>query len=256
MLEKILEKLGLSEKESKVYLATLELAQDSVQNIAKKAGVNRPTAYFVLEHLMELGLVSTLEHGKKTLFVAENPKELESLLENEKQEIENRKIELKESMNQLLAIYNAKQGKPAVRYFEGKEGLVALDKYGEERVKKGSTIYYLLPVDLLGKYFPVRRTDAMRERIAHKVWSKVIYTYSDKSQIQSASKDKEELRIAKYIPRDRCPFDVLISIYPDDLIKFYYIDEIHPYGVAIESADFARNMRMFFELAWLGADKL
>ncbi|MCL5407433.1 MAG: helix-turn-helix domain-containing protein, partial [Patescibacteria group bacterium] len=125
----ILEKLGLSEKEAKVYLATLELAQDTVQNIAKKAGVNRPTTYFILKKLMQLGLISTLEKGKKTLFIAENPKELENLLDERVRDIERGRKELKDNMNQLLAIYNIKQGKPIVKYFEGLDGLEAMDRY-------------------------------------------------------------------------------------------------------------------------------
>lgn len=249
-----LEKLGLSEKEAKVYLAALELGQDSVQNIAKKAGVNRPTAYFILEKLMELGLVSTLEHGKKTLFVAESPKELENLIENEKRAIEDRKAELKESMNQLLAIYNAKEGKPIVRYFEGKDGLIALDKYGEEMIKKGEEIFYVTPVDIVRKYFPDRRKEALEDRIKTKVRSRVIYTYDNPDDIWSPERNARDLREAKYLPRDKFPFDVIISIYPKNLIKFYYLDVAKPYGVAIESQEFARNMRMFFELAWIGAD--
>lgn len=254
MLEKLLEKLGLSEKESKVYLAALELGQESVQNIAKKAEVNRPTAYFILERLMELGLVSTLEHGKKTLFVAENPKELESLLEDEHRQIESRKNELKESMNQLLAIYNAKEGKPVVRYFEGKEGLIALDKYGEDKIKKGEEVLYVTPVDIVRKYFPERRKDALSDRVKHQVRSRVIYTYTDEKDVWSKERNKKELRVAKYLPRDKFPFDVIISIYPRKLIKFYYLSDTRPYGVAIESDEFANNMRMFFELAWIGAD--
>lgn len=42
MLERVLEKFGLSEKEAKIYLATLELGQATVQQIAKKAGLVRP----------------------------------------------------------------------------------------------------------------------------------------------------------------------------------------------------------------------
>ena len=42
-LDKELQKIGLSEKEAKVYLAALELGQASVQNIARKAEVNRAT---------------------------------------------------------------------------------------------------------------------------------------------------------------------------------------------------------------------
>lgn len=256
MLEKILEKLGLSEKEAKVYLATLELGQDSVQNIAKKADVNRPTAYFIMERLMELGLISTLEHGKKTFFVAESPKELENLLNREKQEIENRRSELKESMNQLLAIYNAREDKPVVRYFEGREGLTALDKYGEEKVKKGSEVFYVLPVDIVQKFFPERRKEALSDRVKNKVKSRVIYTYTDKSSIKSYEEDAKELRTAKYLPREKFPFDVIFVIYPSNIIKLMYLSEANPYGVAIESGEFAKNLRLFFELAWLGASKI
>lgn len=250
-MEKILEQLGLSEKEAKVYLAALELGQDSVQNIAKKAGVNRPTAYFVLERLMELGLVSTLEHGKKTLFVAENPKELENLLENEKREIESRRSELKESMNQLLAIYNIKEGKPVVRYFEGADGLEALDRYGHDKLKRNSEMLSISPIDLVEKYFPNRRLNSLKERVKFGIKSRTIYTHEG-GPIASF-KNKKELRDGVFIPRDKFPINATISIYPGIGIKLYYFDSNKPYGVLIESKDLADNFALFFELAWKGA---
>ena len=45
MLNLELRKLGLKEKEVSVYLAALELGFTSVQNIAKHAGLSRPTVY-------------------------------------------------------------------------------------------------------------------------------------------------------------------------------------------------------------------
>lgn len=42
-LENKLKELGLADKEARVYLASLELGSDTVQNIAKKSGVNRAT---------------------------------------------------------------------------------------------------------------------------------------------------------------------------------------------------------------------
>lgn len=251
MLEKLLEKLGLSEKESKVYLAALELGQESVQNIAKKAEVNRPTAYFILERLMELGLVSTLEHGKKTLFVAENPKELENLLENEHRQIESRKDELKESMNQFLAIYNAKQGKPVVRYFEGVDGLEALDRYGYDKMKKNSEIFSIAPIDLIEQNFPARRHQAIKDRIKLGLRSKLIYTH-DAGKIYK-TKSKEDLRETRFIPRSKFPLDGSISIYPEWGIKIFYYNLSNPYGVMIESKEIARNMKILYDLAWDGA---
>lgn len=251
---KILEKIGLSEKEAKVYLATLELGQDSVQNIAKKAGVNRPTAYFILEKLMELGLISTLEHGKKTLFVAESPKELDNLIENEKRAIEDRKTELKESMNQLLAIYNAKEGKPIVRYFEGADGLEALDRYGHDKLKKNTEMLSITPIDIIEKYFANRRQQSLQERIKLGIQSRAIYTH-EKGKIPNFQNEKE-LRKGVYISREQFPIDATISIYPDWGLKLYYFNPTKPYGVVIESKELAKNFKLFFELAWVGAKSI
>lgn len=56
--EKILQELGLTEIEAKIYLASLELGTDTVLKIAKKAEVKRPTAYIALDSLFSKGFVS------------------------------------------------------------------------------------------------------------------------------------------------------------------------------------------------------
>jgi len=247
----ILEKLGLTEKEAKVYLATLELAQDTVQNIAKKAGVNRPTAYFILEKLMKMGLVSTLEQGKKTLFIAESPRELEHILDKEIKEIEDAKTELKDTMNQLMAIYNVREGKPVVKYFEGADGLEAMDRYGHNLLKRNEEILGIAPIDVLEKYFPKRREDSLKERIKQGVKSRTIYTH-EKGEFATA-KNKTELREGIMIPRQKFPFNATIAIYPQWGIKLFYFDPVNPFGVVIESKELAYNLKLFFELAWEGA---
>ena len=70
--------LGLNEKEAKVYLAALELGKSSVQNIAKKADVNRATTYVVIEALIKRGLMSSANENKKQYFIAEAPEKLKS----------------------------------------------------------------------------------------------------------------------------------------------------------------------------------
>ncbi|MBI4087815.1 TrmB family transcriptional regulator, partial [Candidatus Kaiserbacteria bacterium] len=70
-MPKELEDLGLSEKEARVYLAALELGQNTAERIAKQASVNRSTTYVQLDSLMKMGLISTHEEDKKTLFAPE-----------------------------------------------------------------------------------------------------------------------------------------------------------------------------------------
>ncbi len=113
--------LGLAPKEAETYIAMLELGPASVQDIAKKAGINRTTTYVMLEGLKRHGLVSTFEKGKKTLFSAENPEQLVEILTRQSQVINAKKSKLEESLPRLLAIFNSTGDKPRVRFLEGEE---------------------------------------------------------------------------------------------------------------------------------------
>ena len=56
--EEALKGLNLSDKEINVYLSLLMLGQSSVNNIAKKANLNRISTYDLLKALLERGFVS------------------------------------------------------------------------------------------------------------------------------------------------------------------------------------------------------
>jgi len=71
----LLERFGLSDKESALYMALLELGQADVAAIATKAGVKRPTAYVLLDSLKDKGFVS-LQDGSGRQYLAEDPRKL------------------------------------------------------------------------------------------------------------------------------------------------------------------------------------
>ncbi|MBI5530799.1 MAG: hypothetical protein HY918_04895 [Candidatus Doudnabacteria bacterium] len=111
----VLNKIGLEEKESAVYLALLELGTADVGAISSKAGIKRPTCYLVLDGLKNRGLVSQVP-AKVSLFTAEGPEKLSGEL-YKKQEL------LKRFLPNLQALHNSKKEKPQVKLFEGKEGI-------------------------------------------------------------------------------------------------------------------------------------
>jgi len=250
MLETLI-KLGLSEKEAKVYLAMLELGEDTAQNIAKKAAVNRATTYVVLEKLMRLGIASTVERGKKSVFIAENPQELVNILEEEKREVDKRKTYLDTAMNQLQAIYNKNQDKPIVRFFEGADGLEALDRYGKDDVPRNSEMLNMMPIDVIEENFGARRQSGLSERVKRGIISRSIYTRKE-GKLPNET-DLKELREGIFIPREKLPIDASVVIHPDWGIKLYHFEKNNPYGVLIQSPGLARNLKYLFELAWKGA---
>ncbi len=126
LIELELRKLGLTEKEVKVYLAGLELGPNSVQNIAKKPELARPTTYEIIKKLEEKRLfVETKQKGKR-FFTAKSPESILGVLRTQRREIEEKEREFIRIISVLETKYsNEKEG---VQVFKGKEGLKALEE--------------------------------------------------------------------------------------------------------------------------------
>ena len=121
--------VGLSDKEARVYVAMLELGPASVQEISQRSDVNRATTYLMLDALKERGLVSSYEDAKKTVYVAETPKKLVDLIEQEARSIDEKREKVVFFVPELEALYRTQRNKPVVRFYEGEEGLRSLRDY-------------------------------------------------------------------------------------------------------------------------------
>lgn len=247
ILSKELIKIGLSPKGAKIYLAALELGYASVMEIAKKAEINRPTAYVILENLMKKGLISTFEKGKKRYFAAESPDKLEDLVQKNKLEISKQEKELKTLIPELNVLYNLGGEKPKVRFFEGKEGLRSIR---EDMLKsKIKRLDEIIPLDDVYKALPPSPTDHRKEmaRKLKNVKAKIIYTTSRGSILHK----KEGFKERRFVPINKFPFSSEINIYDNKIAVASCKGKIT--GVIIESREMASTMRYLFNLAWEGA---
>ncbi|USN54328.1 MAG: hypothetical protein H6765_07295 [Candidatus Peribacteria bacterium] len=57
----VLKRYGLSEKEAKIYLTTLELGSAPASTIGRRAGIKRVTAYALLQDLKRKQIVLSVE---------------------------------------------------------------------------------------------------------------------------------------------------------------------------------------------------
>src|SRR3990167_2765077 len=125
MLEKYLQDIGLSDKESTVYLSLIQVDNASVLDLSKKTKLKRPTVYVILESLSKKGLVSETTIGKKTHYQAEPPERLETFVEKRKIALEESQRTLKDVIPQIKSIARETGERPVVKYFEGKEGIIS-----------------------------------------------------------------------------------------------------------------------------------
>lgn len=255
MLKDILKQLGLSEKESLIYLSSLELGTQPVSVIAKKATLKRTTTYVTLVGLISRGLVS--QHAKKNLkyFSATDPKNLLKLLEREKEVFIEKETLLKNSLVNFYKLIQPQTVAPKVRYFEGVQGIKqvmedtltsktplccysTIDKwYAREDLKKYILNYGMDRVKK--KKLPLRSilTDTPLTRDYLKVYPK------NKSKKLSES---------RWLPKGIEPFTNEINIY-DDKIAICSLDGKELLGIIIESKEIANTQRSIFELSWKSA---
>jgi len=130
-IELELRKLGLTEKEVKIYLAGLELGPDSVQKIAQITKITRPTVYEIIKKLEEKGLFAEIKqkshcsHTTKRFFVAQSPERILNILRTQKREIEEKEREFIRIIASLEEKYSKQEG---IRSYKGKERLKALEE--------------------------------------------------------------------------------------------------------------------------------
>lgn len=100
MLRTILRDIGLSEKESVIYLTVMEQGKITPADLARLTGINRTTVYAVAKELQKKGMISE-EHGTTTYLVANPPDELHTLLTREREQLRRKEHLVKSAITEL-----------------------------------------------------------------------------------------------------------------------------------------------------------
>lgn len=246
-LERELEKLGLTEKEAKVYLATLELGPHPVQDIARKAGVNRATTYVMIEALMQRGLMTSLERGKKRLFNAEPPDRLLSLVRVKERELQEQEREFAQVLPELRAILAASGERPRVRFFEGAEGLRAI----REEILSADAKEMWTALDATGTTQVLSpQENAEFDRRLREKGVQGCQLYVGMRPVEDLQQAHPHWKF-RSISADRCPITGEITVFGNKIFAFTIRGKL--IGAVIESEEIAKTLRSIFMLAWEGA---
>jgi sugar-specific transcriptional regulator TrmB len=115
METRILEGLGLSRNEAKIYLTLLRLGKANSAELARESGIHRINVYDVLNSLISKGIVSYISEGGMRFFKPESPEKLKEILFS-------KMASLDKVLPDLLTEYNAKKEACEVSILRGAEG--------------------------------------------------------------------------------------------------------------------------------------
>lgn len=120
---RLLDLLGLAEKDQQVYLALLKLGAAPLRRVSEESGLNRATAYDALKRLLSAGLVHYLDAKRHRFFVAEDPERLRGLVTRREVALQEARQKLEETIPKLRSLIGKEAYRPAVRYLEGASGI-------------------------------------------------------------------------------------------------------------------------------------
>jgi len=238
----ILEDLGLTGAEIKVFLSLLELGSSMAGEVVEKSGLQNAVVHRAFHSLAEKGLITYVQEGKTRRYQSIDPKQLINFLEE-------KKARLQKLLPELEAKRDLVKQKPQASIFQGVRGIKELLNLMLETNSRDYFAYggpqkaHELLNDIFWENFHKKRIkkEIKAQLIFHsslKWWAKDLNRLS-LTKVRTTEKDFEELTETVI-----CGERVGIIVYLD-----------RPFGFLIEEKTASRSYKKFFDLLWKIAKK-
>jgi len=240
----ILEQIGLTESEAKVYMALLKLGETTAGPIVNEAKVTRSKIYDILERLKNKGLISYIIKESIKYFSATSPSNILDYLDEKEEEIITEKKAVKNLLPQLEQQYKKIIENKIAEIYIGMKGMQnAFNLLVKEFSKKEE--YYAFGA---GKGENVEKIQIFfdrlhRERIKKNVKTKIIFNKSSIGLFKS--QEESNLVQVKYLIEST---PAAINIYKNYTIIAILIEE--PITFLIRNNDVASSFKAYFKVMW------
>jgi sugar-specific transcriptional regulator TrmB len=234
----ILEDLGLTNAEIKVYIALLELGSSSAGKIIEKSNLQNSVIHRSLHTLINKGLISYILEGKKRIYQASDPERFHNYIEEKKSRFDELLPELRKKQ------HFAEQPTKATIY-KGIKGIkeiytVLLNSGGKEynTFGGGKRVTYKIMTDTWWKNLHTKR-------IAKKIPSRQIFDNSIRSFGEQLNKKK--ITKIKFLSQEFEQLQETVII--GDYVAINLFTE-NPYGLLIKDPTVVQGYKKYFELLW------
>ena len=232
----ILENIGLSKKESKVYLSLLKLKIAPVTKISEESGVDRTQTYDILQSLIKRGLASYALKNNAKHFSPANPDQiLHDLQEKEK--------EFCSVLPELKQLFAQQPEKTSVEIFRGIEGLKAVYK---NLLKSGKDYLLLGTPQIFETILPIFSKQFLKQVEKAGIKEKIIFSSKEKF-IKLKNGEYRHLKQDIFNPTDAL-------IYDDHVVLFIWSEPY--YAILMRSKEIEKTYRKYFDFLWNHAKSL
>ena len=230
----ILEDLGLSKGEVKVYLVLLSIGVNKVGKVIENTGMASSAVHNAVNSLIDKGLISYIKKGKIKFYKAVSPKQLVNFVEDKKRRIQKLLPELE--LKQKLA-----GQKNDGEVFEGTRGIISMLNLLIDGARRGQD-YLFFAINVVEKNSDIQRF-FLNYDVKRKEKGLRIRGIAPESLVQ-LFKTRRILKM-KY---SKTPIPGNISICGDKMAMFSWGDK--PVGYLIKSKQLSTMYKNYFESVW------
>lgn len=233
----ILEDLGLTQSEIKVYISLLELGSSTAGPILEKSKLQNSVVHRALNSLIEKGLVSFVLEGKRHIYQAANPDNFYNFMEEKKERFSQVLPELRQRQRMTVqkesaAVYKNLRGiKEVYRIMRETEGDEYLTFGGGYNVEKLMTTTWWM--------------NHHRKRIDKKLPSRQVFDLT----VQDIGKAINKLPMSKvkYLSQEFAQLTETVIVGNKVAISVF---TGQAYSLLIEDTSVADSYKKHFELMW------
>ncbi len=245
-----LERIGLTEGESKVYLALLKLGGSTIGKIIKEANVSNSKIYDILDRLNKKGLVSKVIINNRKQFEAKDPSRIKEFVELKEKELNDEKKEVEKLIPELQQIYKYAEPSQEAEILQGLKGIKTFTEMILSKLEKGDNFYILgAPNEAnesLGAYFQ----DWHERRAKKGIYCKILFNQD--SKVWGERRQKTPLTEVRFLPKNvKTP--ALVDIGKDYVATILFGER--PLCVIIKNKKIGESYLSYFELLWKSAKK-
>ncbi len=242
MNTEILEDLGLTHTEIKVYLTLLELGSSTAGTILEKSGLPNSTVHRDLNSLIEKGLINFILEGKRKVYQATDPEQFFTYIEDKKKKFE-------EILPELRARQNNVVNEEMASVYKGIRGIkevyeIMINAKGEYNTFGGGSI----TAEVMGLSWWL---NLHKRRVENKLSSRQVFDESVR-KIGGTEIEKNKLTSIKYVDKEFAQFQETVIV--GHYVAIAVFTE-NPYAFLIKDKAVADSYRKHFELLWKVAKK-
>ena len=246
MNTQILEEIGLTKTEIKIYLTLLKIGQSTTTNIVKDAKIHASKVYEFLERLIQKGLVTYTIKSNKKHFRAADPEFLKEFLKEKRNEIKEQEKEIDNILPRLNALRQYEEDIIQSETYEGLRGVKSVYEKILSTLKKGETLHILGAPRIGNEIFEGFLLDWHKRRIKKGIKCNYIYD----SDVRDYGKVRENMKLTKvkYLPRNIAS-SMWIEIFKDNVF-IGHLKRSNAVIFFIRDKEIAKGYLDYFKLIW------